>query len=142
MRVHQPFYLIFSAWLIAVIALLGSLFFSQVMEFPPCVLCWYQRIAMYPLVLILFIGGMDRLDSVFIFSFPLALIGWSIALFHNLLHFEIIPETVSPCLEGVSCSTVYIEWGGFITIPLLSFFSFSLICTLLLVFKRKFKNEK
>ena len=142
MKAHQPFYLVFSAWLVAVVAFLGSLFFSQVMEFQPCVLCWYQRIAMYPLVFILLIGGLDRLDSVFIFSFPFAFIGWLIALFHNLLHFEIIPETISPCLEGVSCSTVYIEWAGFITIPLLSFLSFSLICILLIVFKRNFKNEK
>jgi hypothetical protein len=69
-------------------------------------------------------------------------IGWLIAVYHNLLHYEVIPETASPCMEGVSCSTVYIEWGGFITIPILSLTSFSIIITLLLLFKRNIENEK
>ena len=54
--------LLFAAWLVAMIATLGSLFFSEVMMFPPCVMCWYQRICMYPLTLILLVG-LFPLDS-------------------------------------------------------------------------------
>jgi disulfide bond formation protein DsbB len=136
----KSFALLFSAWTVAVVAMLGSLFFSQVMEFVPCELCWYQRIAMY--VLILITGGSGHYRSVFSYSISFAVIGWLIAVYHNLLHYEVIPETASPCMEGVSCSTVYIEWGGFITIPILSLTSFSIIITLLLLLKRNIENEK
>lgn len=133
---------IFSCWLLATFSTLGSLFFSQIMQFPPCVLCWYQRIAMYPLVLIFWVGSFQSARSTFAFSFPLALIGWIVALYHNLLHYEIVPESASPCLEGVSCSTVYINWLGFVTIPMLSFISFSLILGILLKTKWSHFYEK
>jgi disulfide bond formation protein DsbB len=112
------------------------------MEFPPCVLCWYQRIAMYPLVFIFLIGSFHDIKSSWIYSLPLVITGWVIAVYHNLIHYEIIPENLSPCLEGVSCATVYINWFGFITIPLLSFMAFSTLGILLLLLKRNFSNEK
>jgi disulfide bond formation protein DsbB len=139
---NSSFSLLFSSWIIATVATLGSLFFSQVMEFSPCVLCWYQRIAMYPLVIILLVGALKAPESTFLFSAPLVLIGWLIALYHNLLHYEIVPESASPCLEGVSCSTVYIEWFGFITIPMLSLLAFTMIGILLIYFKRTTVDEK
>jgi disulfide bond formation protein DsbB len=139
---HKAWWIIFCCWIIATIAMCGSLFFSEVMEFPPCVLCWYQRIAMYPLVIIFLVGSFQSVKSAFAFSWPFVSIGWLIALYHNLLHYEIIPESASPCLEGVSCSTVYINWFGFITIPILSFVSFSLIFALLMLLKKKDFYEK
>jgi disulfide bond formation protein DsbB len=138
----KPFNLLFACWTIATLSFLGSLFFSQVMEFTPCVLCWYQRVAMYPLVIIFLVGALRAPESTFIFSAPLVLIGWLLAFFHNLLHYEIVPESASPCLEGVSCSTVYIEWFGFITIPMLSLIAFTLIGIILLYFKRNAVYEK
>lgn len=133
--------IIFSAWLIALIASLGSLFFSEVMLFPPCVFCWYQRICMYPLVFI-FLAGLFPLDrNVVKYSLPLAGIGWLISIYHNLLSFGIIPESAAPCVQGVSCATVYIKWLGFITIPILSFTAFSMIIALLIFLKRKIPNE-
>jgi disulfide bond formation protein DsbB len=133
--------LIFTCWAIATIATLGSLFFSEIMEFPPCILCWYQRIAMYPLVLIFLVGSFQTVKSTFYFSLPLVAVGWIIALYHNLLHYEIVPEEASPCLEGVSCSTVYIDWFGFITIPILSFTAFSVLGLILYLIKRNGLNE-
>lgn len=133
---------IFICWIIATFSTFGSLFFSEVMEFPPCVLCWYQRIAMYPLVIIFLVGSFQPIRSTFAFSFPLVLIGQLIALYHNLLYYEIIPESASPCLEGVSCSTVFINWFGFITIPLLSLTSFSLMLGILIYLKRNKYYEK
>jgi len=134
----SAFGLIFLCWLIATTATVGSLFFSEVMEFLPCMLCWYQRIFMYPLVLI-FLCGLLPLDrGVFKFSLPLVVGGLVSALYHNLLHWGIIPESATPCRSGVSCSAVWIDWGGFITIPLLSLLAFSLLLILLIIFYRRF----
>jgi disulfide bond formation protein DsbB len=133
---------IFSAWILATIATLGSLFFSEVMKFPPCVLCWYQRICMYPLVLIFLAGMFPVSKSVVRFSLPLALIGWVIAVYHNLLYYNIIPESAAPCVQGISCTTKFIQWFGFVTIPFLSLMSFTLILILILLTHRNLKNEK
>ena len=128
---------LFFAWVISVVSTLGSLFFSEVMGYPPCSLCWYQRICMYPLVLILATGLFPLDQKVYRFSMPLALIGWFFALYHNLLHWGIIPESAAPCRQGIACSTVYIDWLGFITIPLLSLVAFSLILISLQIFNKK-----
>jgi disulfide bond formation protein DsbB len=130
--------LLFFAWIIATIATLGSLFFSEVMAFPPCTLCWYQRICMYPLAIILLVG-MNPLDkSVLKYSFFFVLLGWGFSIYHTMLQYGIIPESVSPCFLGVPCSAKYIQWFGFITIPVLSFISFSIIGLLLYLLKRRF----
>lgn len=124
--------LTFSAWVVALVATLGSLFFSEVMEYPPCVLCWYQRICMYPLVIVILMGLFPFDRRVVRFGLPLALIGLIIAIYHNLLYYKILPESVAPCRAGISCTTVHIEWFGFITIPFLSATAFALIITLLI----------
>jgi disulfide bond formation protein DsbB len=122
--------------------MVGSLFFSEVLEFPPCVLCWYQRIAMYPLVAVLGVGIFQPLKQTILFSLPLVLSGWFIALYHNLLHFGIIPESATPCRSGIPCSTIYIDWMGFITIPFLSFMAFTFILAMLIYLYRSNKLEK
>ncbi len=134
---HRAQNLVFTCWIIAIIATAGSLFFSEVMEYSPCSLCWYQRIAMYPLVIILWVGSKEKARTTFSFAMPFALLGWLTALYHNLLQYDIIPEGASPCRQGVPCSINYIEWLGFITIPLLSFVAFSLVCGTLIFLKRK-----
>ena len=132
----------FLAWVVALLATLGSLFFSEVMLFPPCVLCWYQRICMYPLLVILPAGLFPLDKRVIRFSLPLATVGLVIAFYHNLLYYKILPENAAPCRAGISCTTAHIEWLGFITIPFLSLISFTLIITFLLVALRKISNEK
>lgn len=125
--------ILYIAWIQALVAMLGSLFFSEIMHFPPCVLCWYQRIAMYPLVAIL-AGGILRKDkAIYLYVLPLSLIGLGISIYHNLLYYKILPESIAPCVNGVSCTTKFIEWFGFITIPFLSFVAFSII-TICMVF--------
>jgi disulfide bond formation protein DsbB len=116
--------LLYLVWIQALVAMLGSLFFSEVMHFPPCVLCWYQRIAMYPLVLILPIGILAKDKHIARYVLPLALIGLGIAVYHSLLYYQLIPKSLAPCIQGISCTTKYIEWFGFITIPLLSTLGF------------------
>lgn len=119
------FYLV---WVLTLISTGSSLFFSEVMKLPPCVLCWYQRIAMYPLTLLLPVAllcGETRAFGKYVVV--LASAGWLMALYHNLLYYHFIPESLAPCREGISCTSRQIEWGGFVTIPLLSLVAFSLI---------------
>ena len=131
--------LLFFAWLVATIATVGSLFFSEVMMFPPCVMCWYQRICMYPLVVILLVGLFPLDTTVTRYAMPLTLIGLFFAIYHNLLYYKILPESVQPCSQGVSCTSDYINWFGFITIQFLSLVAFVIVLILLIIFKRKVK---
>lgn len=139
---NKKWSLIFLAWIISCVATLGSLFFSEIMMLPPCVLCWYQRICMYPLVAIFLMGVLSFDRQVIKYSAPLALIGWFIAVYHNLLYYKILPESASPCLRGISCTAIQLNWAGFITIPLLSFIAFTLILVLLFVTQRIINSEK
>jgi disulfide bond formation protein DsbB len=124
--------LVFSAWLIAAMATLGALFMSEVMGFAPCVLCWYQRIFMFPLVFVLAAGLFPLDPKVLRYALPLAIGGLLVAGFHVLLTVGIIPETLAPCRQGIPCKTIQVEWFGFVTIPLLSFLAFLTINVLLL----------
>ncbi|MCV6608196.1 MAG: disulfide bond formation protein B, partial [Campylobacterales bacterium] len=103
----------------------------------PCTMCWYQRIFMYPLVFIFLINLLYPDDSAFKYGFPLVGIGVLIAVYHNLLMFGFIPESAVPCASGVPCSTEYIEWFGFINIPLLSLTGYLILFLLLLMGKEK-----
>jgi disulfide bond formation protein DsbB len=129
---------LFLSWIVATVATLGSLFFSEIMQFVPCALCWYQRIAMYPLVILLGQGLLmqDGRASVR-FALPIALIGWGFAMYHTLLHVGLLTEEMVPCAQGIPCSTRYIEWFGFISIPILSLMAFSLIVVGLLFYVRR-----
>jgi disulfide bond formation protein DsbB len=127
--------LAYVAWLIALLATVGSLFFSEVMAFPPCALCWYQRIAIYPLVLIIGVGIILRDVRMKYYALPLSLVGVVIAIYHNLLYYRIIPENLAPCTQGVSCTDIQIEWLGFITIPLMSLVAFVVIVLCLFYYK-------
>ncbi|WP_232429014.1 disulfide bond formation protein B [Aromatoleum toluclasticum] len=112
---------------------LGALFFGEVMKLPTCVLCWYQRIFMFPLVLILPAGLFPFDRKVVRYALPLVVVGWLIAVFHQLLVLGVIPEEVRPCTQGIPCSQTVIEWFGFLTIPLLSVIAFSTLFALLVV---------
>ncbi|QEI09533.1 disulfide bond formation protein B [Pigmentiphaga aceris] len=129
-------FLLFS-WLIALVSTLGALFLSELMDFTPCVLCWYQRIAMFPLVLILGIGTYTDDVRCIRYAQPLAVIGWLLAVYHCLLYIGLIPTGLQPCGAAGSCAKVDLQLAGFITIPLLSLVAFSLIVLLLWAAKRK-----
>ena len=132
MRRH---FLTYLAWVIALVATVGSLFFSEVMGLPPCLLCWYQRIAMYPLVLVIGAGIVMRDSRVRNYALPLSLAGLAIAVYHNLLYYGIIPESLTPCTQGISCTSRQIEWLGFITIPLMALAAFVGLTLCLLFYK-------
>ena len=123
--------LVFLAWLIAAASTLGALFFSEVMQLAPCELCWWQRVFMFPLVLVLPAGLFPLDPRVVRYAMPLAVAGWGFAVFHWLLVMGVIPENIGPCVRGLPCSEVTFEWLGFINIPLLSVLAFSVIIVLL-----------
>lgn len=132
--------LIFLAWLVASVSTLAALFLGEVMGYTPCVLCWYQRIAMFPLVLILAAGLFPFDRRVVRFSLPLALSGWGLAMFHWGVASGLIPESVTPCSQGVPCSVEQVVWFGFLTLPMLSVLAFSVIIALLVM--THFKESK
>ncbi|MDH4053003.1 MAG: disulfide bond formation protein B [Rubrivivax sp.] len=123
--------LIFACWFVATASALGALFFSEVMGVPPCVLCWYQRICMFPLVVLLPLGLFPFDPKVVRYALPLAAIGAAVALFHVLLLQGLIPEDIQPCTQGVPCGQNPIEWFGFLGIPHLSLAAFLVIIALL-----------
>ena len=129
--------LLFLCWLLASVSTTISVFFSSVLDYTPCVLCWYQRICLFPLVLILAVGLFPFDKSVVKYAFPLAIAGGLTALYHTLLYGGVIPANLQPCSQGVSCTEKYIELFGIVSIPMLSFFAFSTIIALLLILKRR-----
>lgn len=126
---------LYFAWLVSIIATLGSLYFSEIKGFIPCELCWYQRILMYPISLILGIATFQNDLSVKKYVIPMAIIGWFISLFHYLE--QKVPgfAAIKPCANGVPCSAEYINWLGFITIPFLALIAFTLITIFMLLIK-------
>lgn len=129
--------LVLVGWLIVSVSALGSLFFSYIMEFAPCVLCWYQRICLFPLVIILARGLFPLDRQVVKYALPLAAAGWLLAAYHNLLYAKIIPESLQPCSRGVSCTEEYVELLGFVSIPMLSLLSFTALLGILIALKRR-----
>jgi disulfide bond formation protein DsbB len=121
-----------AAWSVALLAMAGSLYFSEVANYTPCTLCWYQRIAMYPLVLILGIAIFRRDIGIRIYAIPMAVVGAVISTYHWLL--ERIPELdYGACSSGVPCSQKWFEEFGFVTLPFLALIAFLLIITFLLI---------
>lgn len=120
------------AWAVATTCTLGSLYLSEVAKFPPCILCWYQRIAMYPLVVILAVASLRRDLAVKWYVVPLALVGLGISIYHYLV--ERFPDSVSfSCSADVPCSTVWVWRFHFLSIPAMAGLGFALIITLVLL---------
>ncbi|WP_217390284.1 disulfide bond formation protein B [Deefgea piscis] len=137
---NGAWYCLFICWLIAATSTFGSLFFSEVMHIPPCVLCWYQRIPMYSLLVIFSVALFPLDRRVTRYALPLAVIGCLFAFYHLLIYSGVIPEGMQPCTAEVSCAKIDLELIGFITIPLMSVVAFSLMIGLLLKISKGFKK--
>ncbi|MEX2502657.1 MAG: disulfide oxidoreductase [Trueperaceae bacterium] len=127
---------LYVAWLVALIATIGSLWFSEVHQFLPCTLCWYQRILMYPLAIVLGIGAWRGDVGVVRYALPFSLLGVLVAGYH--VGVQKIPGFGFPaaCRSGVPCNAAYIDWLGFITIPVLALTAFLLITAVLVAANR------
>ena len=120
------------ALLAAMLATCGSLFFSEVLGWQPCQLCWYQRILMYPLSVILAVGILRNDRGVFWYGLPLSLTGMAVSLYHYLEVLQVIPP--SACKGGVPCSIDYINLVGplsFVKVPFLALIAFTMISVML-----------
>ena len=120
---------IYFAWGVALVSTLGSLYYSEVANFPPCDLCWYQRIAMYPLAVILGIAAFRDDVGIRRYVWPLTAIGAVIAAYHYQL--EWFPDQGSFCAVDNPCTVVWVREFGYISIPWMAFSGFALIATLL-----------
>lgn len=129
--------LLLGAWLLATAATLGAIFLGEVMGMTPCVLCWYQRIAMFPLAVILGMAAYreDRRGAVY--ALPLALTGLGISTYHSLLVLGLVPKSWVPCGAGASCADQPLIILNGIQIPWLSMLSFAAISILLLSYLKK-----
>jgi len=128
------------AWLVALVATIGSLVYSAVIHFLPCRLCWYQRIAMYSLAVVLLVGAIRKEMVAKYYGLPLALGGLAISIWHYLIQ-------MNPALEGGSCDPVnpcsarYVEMFGFVSIPFMAGAGFTLIAVLLTFYVKATKHE-
>ena len=129
---------LFAAWLIALVSTLSVLFIGEIMGQAPCLLCWYQRIFMFPLAIILGIALFREDTRIWFYALPLAALGWFISAYHTLLYFGIIPEPIKPCtIDGPSCTGAEMMIFYFSPLSLLSFVSFTLISGLLIAAGRR-----
>lgn len=117
------------AFSIALVCTLGSLYYSGIVHFRPCRLCWWQRISMYPLVPVLAVGLLRRDRAVAFYALPLALMGLGWAVYHTQLRW--FPEQGSSCEAEAACTSVWVNTFGFISIPFMAAAGFLAITTLL-----------
>jgi len=103
---------------IAGAAMAASLYYSESAGFIPCLYCWYQRIAMYPLAVILLVAAITRDDRVAKYVIPIAAIGLALSVYHYQL--QVFPSQGGACSTGVPCTARYVEEFGFISIPFMA----------------------
>lgn len=129
-----------AAWAVALVSTFAALFIGEVMGMTPCQLCWYQRILMFPLAVILGMAafGNDRRGAIY--ALPLAMGGVAIAAYHTALVAGWVPQWWIPCGAGPSCSDQKLVILGNIQIPWLSLLAFTAISALLLAYLRKTRS--
>lgn len=121
---------LWAAWVVAAVATGGSLYFSEIADYIPCQLCWYQRICMYPLSIILLVGALLRDRRAVLYAMVFPVVGALVAIRH--VYIEHNPQAESAgCRIGAPCSAKYIEEFGYVTIPVLALTGFVLIGLLL-----------
>ncbi|PID02928.1 MULTISPECIES: disulfide oxidoreductase [unclassified Sporosarcina] len=129
-----------SIWAVAFIALLGSLYFSEIKGYIPCTMCWYQRIFMYPIVLIGLIALIQKNISIAWTTASFAFIGGCISLYHYGIQKLTFLQDSAPECSGASCTATYINYLGFITIPFLALIAFAFIFIASLVILKQTKE--
>lgn len=115
---------LYIAWGISLFSTLSSLFFSEILKYPPCSLCWYQRIFMYPLVLILPIGIVSNDKNLGKYLIVFSILGFVVAGYHSLVYHNIIAEAFKVCTAELSCKTKQFELFNLLSIPVMSAMSF------------------
>lgn len=121
------------AWLVAAVAMFGSLYYSEHAGFVPCKLCWYQRICMYPLVVILAIAAIRRDRGIRVYVIPLAAIGAIISSYHSWIQAFPPEGGTSFCTLEAPCTARYVWEFGFVSIPFMALSGFAFVIAMMLV---------
>lgn len=135
-------YALYFAWLFSIIGTILSLFLSEMLNWPICALCWYQRICLYPLMIILGIACFRDDNKIALYTLPLTILG---IVFSGYQYLEqMIPgfAPIDVCGSGPSCRHIDWIWGGFITLPLISFGGFILISLCLIAAWRMSSDDQ
>jgi disulfide bond formation protein DsbB len=106
--------------------MLGSLYYSEIAGFVPCTLCWYQRILMYPLALLTLVGILKQDDNLADYVLPFSIIGVGVSAYHYLVQAGVVSHSAA-CTVGVPCDLRWVNYFGFVTIPLLALTAFVII---------------
>lgn len=129
-------------WVVSLTATLGSLYFSEIRGYEPCTLCWYQRIIMYPIVLITTIAYIQKNAKIALTTAVFSSIGAAISLYHYSLQKLVFLQDSAPSCGRVPCTGEYINWLGFITIPFLALTAFVIIAITSFYMLKVMKEEK
>ncbi|ETP68307.1 disulfide bond formation protein DsbB [Planococcus glaciei] len=134
--------ILLSMWGVALVATMGSLYFSEIRGYEPCVLCWVQRIFMYPLVIIIGIAYVQKNVKIALTTLVFSVIGGCISLYHyGIQKLDFLSDTAPAC-GRVPCTGEYINYLGFITIPFLALTAFILIAGMSIYLWKSLKEEK
>jgi disulfide bond formation protein DsbB len=128
------------AFVIALVATLGSLYYSEIAGFIPCRLCWYQRILMYPLVVVTLVGALKHDEYLPAYVLPLSIIGMLVSGYHALMEKGIVPASTT-CAVDVPCNISYVNYLGFITIAVMAFTAFTLITLIMLGMRTAYRRD-
>jgi disulfide bond formation protein DsbB len=110
----------------ALAAMLGSLYYSEIAGFVPCTLCWYQRILMYPLTLIILIGIIKQDEYLPHYVLPFSIIGMGVSTYHYLIQVGLLAHPAA-CAVGIPCNLRYVNYFGFVSIPFMALTAFVMI---------------
>jgi disulfide bond formation protein DsbB len=114
----------------ALTAMLGSLYYSEIAGFVPCTLCWYQRILMYPLTLIILVGIFKQDEYLPDYVLPFSVIGMGISTYHYLVELGVLDHPAA-CAVGIPCNVRWVNYFGFVTIPFMALTAFMMITVIM-----------
>ncbi len=121
------------AWIVALVTMLGSLYYSEVQGYVPCELCWYQRICLYPFAVILGIAAWRRDIGIRVYAIPVLAVGAVISTYHRWIQAYPPSNGTSFCTAEAPCTTQYVKEFGIVSIPFMALSAFAFIIVLLLV---------
>ncbi|MCU9612560.1 disulfide oxidoreductase [Caldibacillus lycopersici] len=134
--------LFFLSWVTSIIAMFGSLYFSEIRQYIPCELCWYQRILMYPMTILLGIAYVRKDWHMSLYAMILSAAGGIISIYHySIQKITVLGDSTGFCGQ-VPCTAQYINWFGFITIPFLALLAFLIIFIISLLIWKQLKEAK
>jgi disulfide bond formation protein DsbB len=133
---------IYIAWIQSVIATLGSLYLSEIANMVPCKLCWFQRIAMYPLVFLFSVGLIKKDKNVVYYTLPISITGLLISIYHNIYYFGYIKEQIVSCTTDTPCNLAQLKFLGLLDIPQLALIAFLVIniCSITYIYRERRKK--